>query len=73
MKAELSITYPTILYPVSLLKQAVQAYKPICTIRLEVCENHTNCFFSNSCYDLETTMDEFSNYLIELANEPRPR
>lgn len=71
MKAEAAITYPTSLYPVSVLRQAIQAYRPICTIRLEVCGDHTDCFFSDSCYDLDTTMGEFSNYLIELLNGPR--
>lgn len=69
MKNEAVMEYPASLYPAAIIRQAIRDYQNICTIRMESMETGIRCCFCQSCYDLDQTVCEFSNYLIELQNQ----
>ena len=58
----------TNIYSPTIIQRAIQDYKDICQIRVEENTDHIVCEFVESVADIELTIYEFSNYLIELIN-----
>ncbi len=54
-----------------MVTQSIDAFTQIVDIGLEISLNYFICSFSNSKYDLDETMKEFENYLIDLTNHSK--
>lgn len=65
--------YPQSLYPRTVIEQAVRDYANICQIELQNVPRGTRCEFYDSRAPLRMTVQEFSNYLIELINKYKRR
>lgn len=65
---EITVFYKTNIYPENIIYTAVQRYAGICSIRVEHQGKEMVCVFSDSIADLELTVKEFDNFLIELIN-----
>ena len=68
MKKKIDIYLPSAVYSERLIDRAISDYRSICNIVKKKQRNGTICVFSKSLTDLELTVCEFSNYLIELSN-----
>lgn len=62
------MTYPKSVYGIKDVGRAIEDYGNICRISATETSTEIICTFSKSIADLERTVLEFSNYLIELAN-----
>ncbi|WP_368043535.1 HxsD-like protein [uncultured Mitsuokella sp.] len=69
VKKSIMREYPQLLYPRSVIEQAVSDYAHICRIDLQTGPQVTICRFYDSRAPLQLTVQEFSNYLIELINK----
>lgn len=56
------------IYPKNYIEKAIVDYINICKIDLAYDGSTAKCTFYNSVTDLEITVKEFSNYLIEIIN-----
>lgn len=68
MKNEFIIRYPLLLYPKRYIEQGINDYREICDITVQYDKDVAVCSISNSVGNLKITVQEFSNYLIELIN-----
>lgn len=68
-KNSITREYPQSLYPRAVIEQAVRDYDHICQIELQAVPQGTICCFYDSSATLMMTVQEFSNYLIELINK----
>lgn len=50
------------------IEKAIQAYENICSIKISEIDNYIICEFTNCIYDIEETIKEFENYVIDLMN-----
>lgn len=57
------------LYQRQCVEQAVQDYRALARIRVSHSDGYIVCTFSRCSYDRETTIKEFSNYIIDLMNQ----
>lgn len=57
------------LYFLNRINIAIKAFADIADISIREEEKYYLCDFSNCSYDLETTMMEFENYIIDLSNK----
>lgn len=55
------------IYPRQAIRQAILDYQPIANINYSERNNKYICTFARSCYSMEQTMDEFSNYVLALT------
>ena len=55
------------LYSKQAVLQAISDYKEIAVINWRIITDVFQCEFSQTKYDLETTMNEFGNYVLELS------
>lgn len=56
------------IYSESIVKKAIKDYSAIAKIRFEAKDNNIKCEFVSSKYELEKTIKEFENYIIDLSN-----
>ena len=56
------------IYSESIVKKAIKDYSTIAKIRFESKDNNIKCEFISSKYELEKTIKEFENYIIDLSN-----
>ena len=56
------------LYSEKNLRQAIEAYSKLCSIKYEIKNNIIEGRFMDCIYPEETTIKEFENYLISLEN-----
>ena len=68
MQNEMKMRYPANVYPLDVIQRAIADYRHICLISYKISKAETVCCFRNSVTDLTRTVQEFSNYLIELIN-----
>jgi len=68
MKTKIIQKYVLEIYPCNYIQKAILDYKNICKIDMVFNNNVVECTFYDSLVDLEITVKEFSNYLIELIN-----
>lgn len=57
------------IYNYGLVKMAVKEFAEISNIVVNIEENYLRCVFTNCVYDVETTLKEFENYVIDLNNQ----
>ena len=55
------------IYPQQAIRQAILDYQTIVSITCSDQKNKYICVFARSCYPMEQTMDEFSNYVLALS------
>lgn len=65
---KIELYLPKTVYSEALIDRAILDYRSICLIKKKRQFGGTLCIFMRSVADLELTANEFSNYLIELAN-----
>lgn len=58
--------YDLDIYPESIIRQAINDYSNICKIKADIKDGFAFLSFSDSVYDINQTVQEFSNYLIDL-------
>lgn len=58
--------YDLEIYPLSIIRQAVKDYSHIVRVVVTPEKKQTTCYFIWCKADEERTVDEFSNYLIDL-------
>jgi len=61
------ITFTHSIYTTEVVRRAIADYENICRIVSLETEKATRCVFSDSIADLDLTVKEFANYLVELA------
>ena len=59
------------IYSEHIVKKAIKDYSMIAQIRLEVKNYNIICVFDSSEFNMEKTMKEFENYIIDLSNSSR--
>lgn len=57
------------IYDYSFAVIATKEFASIANITIKNEEGYLRCVFSNCTYDVETTMKEFENYIIDLNNQ----
>ena len=57
------------LYQRECVDQAVQDYRALARIKVSSLDKYIGCTFSRCSYSKETTIKEFSNYVIDLMNQ----
>ena len=60
------IKYDTSIYPLSIIKTAIDDYSDLCKIELTLIDSKAVLCFYDCIYDCTITIKEFSNYLIDL-------
>ena len=78
MKNEVMMRFPTSLYSLTALQQAAVDYEAICDIAVDVLMSrqgdeckYITCIFAHSKAELDLTVKEFCNYVIEQMNARR--
>lgn len=68
MKNDNCISFPKAIYSDVTIQRAICDYSPLC--RIEMVQDATKyvCCFWDCRVDLQLTIHEFANYLIELSN-----
>ena len=56
------------IYPLEVIQQAIEAFRPISKIRIDDGDQYWTCSATRSKNDLQETLKEFENYLIGLIN-----
>lgn len=56
------------LYGRAAILAAIQQYHGLALIRVHEKGNHWECTFSDCKYDMQVTMKEFENYVIDMIN-----
>jgi len=59
------------IYSESMIKKAIEDYSLIAQIKMDKNDSGIVCTFIKTEYDLDKTIDEFENYLIDLTNSNR--
>lgn len=54
------------IYPLSIIRKGAKDYSHIAKVVVAPEKNHTTCYFIWCKVDEQRTVDEFSNYLIDL-------
>lgn len=62
------VEFDLAIYSETALLKAIADYKEICTIRFNKADGYMICKFSDCRYELSVTINEFSNYVIDLMN-----
>lgn len=62
------IAFASMIYPKAIIQKAITDYQSICRIQMEQHTDYVLCTFLESITDIDLTICEFSNYLIELLN-----
>ena len=68
MKKKSELFFPASIYDEVLIDRAIIDYQSICRIHKVHSNDGIVCAFVDSIAPLELTVNEFANYLIELAN-----
>lgn len=63
--------FDTDIYEKQAIEQSIVDFKNICRIETEINNNQMTCSFFDCEYDVEITIKEFSNYVIDLMNSKR--
>ncbi len=56
------------IYSKKAIEQSIIDFNELCRIETETNNNYIICRFFDCKYDIKTTIDEFSNYVIDLMN-----
>ena len=56
------------IYPQKAIEQSILDFNELCRVETEISDNYIICRFFDCKYDVKTTIDEFSNYIIDLIN-----
>ena len=56
------------IYSEFIVKKAISEYSTIAQIHFDITGNDMICEFISSIYDIEKTIKEFENYIIDLTN-----
>ncbi len=56
------------IYDKAVILSAIQQYHELALIRVQEKRNHWECTFSDCKYDIQVTMKEFENYVINMIN-----
>ena len=64
----IELFFPTSIYSEGMVRRAAYDYQDICDCEISVLPDGINCRFHDSVTELELTVLEFSNYLVELSN-----
>ncbi len=56
------------LYDKAVILSAIQQYHELALIQVHEKGNHWECIFSDCKYDIQITMKEFENYVINIIN-----
>ena len=56
------------IYSERAIKETIRSFSKLAEIKYSKSENYFICEFKKCVYDTQLTMDEFSNYLIDLMN-----
>lgn len=57
------------LYKIEIIIKAIDAFNDLSLIKLDITGNYYICEFNSCYYDVEQTINEFENYLIDLSNK----
>lgn len=63
----MTILFDLDIYSIDAVRQAVKNYEFIASIDVQIKDPMCICHIAHTRYDLQTTCDEFSNYVLELT------
>lgn len=61
------------IFRLSDVEQTIGAFSDLCTVSIQEQEDIYCCLFCDCRYDIEETVKEFENYLIDLSYKTRNR